>query len=108
ILDWAEMLERLGGDRGLASTLAAGFLQDTPPVIDALRRDLAAGDAVSSERQAHTIKSAAAIVGGERLRAVAFDAEQSAHAGDLPAAISRIAELDAEFDRLKQEMEKDQ
>ena len=73
--------------------------------MDALHRDLAVGDATSSERQAHTIKSAAAVVGGERLRAVAFEVEKSAAAGDLPSASARMAELDAEFARLKQEME---
>ena len=106
IFDWDEVLARLGGDAELARKLTSGFLQDTPPIIDALRRDLAAGDSPASERQAHSIKSAAAIVGGERLRAVAFEMEQSAHAGDLPAATASMAELDAEFARLKQEMEK--
>jgi CheY-like chemotaxis protein/HPt (histidine-containing phosphotransfer) domain-containing protein len=108
ILDWAEMLDRLGGDRGLARNVAAGFLRDTPRLFDELRRHLVAGDVPATERLAHTIKSAAAIVGGERLRAVAFEAEQSAHAGDLPAIISRMCELDAEFARLTLEMEKEQ
>ena len=106
VFDWTEMVERLGGDEKLARKLISGFLLDTPPIIDALRHDLAAGDATSSERQAHSIKSAAAIVGGERLRAVAFEMEQSAHEGQMSEASARMNELDAEFARLKQEMEK--
>ena len=107
VFDWAEVLARLGGDEKLARTLIVGFLQDCPKQIEFLRRALADGDATSSERQAHSIKSAAAIVGGERLRAVAFEMEQSAHEGQMSEASARMNELDAEFARLKQEMEKE-
>ena len=106
IFAWAEMLERLGGNSALAHRLSEGFLQDCPKQIEFLRHYLKEGNTTASERQAHSIKSAAAIVGGERLRAVAFEMEQSAHAGDLPSVTVRMAELDAEFTRLKQEMEK--
>ena len=104
---WTEMIDRLSGNSALAHKLVAGFLQDCPKQIEFLRHYLADGDAIAIERQAHSIKSAAAIIGGERLRAVAFEMEQSAHAGDLPAVTARMAELDAEFARLKQEMEKE-
>ena len=106
IFDLAEVVERLGGDCELARKLVEGFLQDGPKQIEFLRSYLEDGDPTASERQAHSIKSAAAIVGGERFRAVAFEIEQSAHAGDLPAATARMAELHAEFARLKQEIEK--
>ena len=103
-----EMIERLGGDHELARRLVAGFLQNTPPLFVALRQYLEARDETASERQAHSIKNAAAVVGGERLRAAAFEAEQSAHAGNLQAVTARMAELEAEFARFKQEIEKAQ
>jgi CheY-like chemotaxis protein/HPt (histidine-containing phosphotransfer) domain-containing protein len=105
IFDRGGMLDRLGGDAVLGRKVAAGFLQDCPKQIELLRKYLTGGDTTGSERQAHSIKSAAANVGGERLRAVAFTLEQSAHGEDLPSVLARMDELDAEFARLKQEME---
>ena len=63
-----------------------------------------AGDASSVERQAHSIKGVAANVGGEALRAVAFEMEKASRAGDLNAAKARMVELESQFERLRQEM----
>jgi HPt (histidine-containing phosphotransfer) domain-containing protein len=107
IFDKAGMLARLMDDEDLVRTVAAGFLDDIPKQIAALNGYLAAGDAPSAERQAHTIKGASATVGGEALQAVAFDMEKAAKAGDLGAVMARMVELGTEFDRLKQAMRKE-
>ena len=104
IFAFTEMVVRLGGNSALAQRLVAGALKDCPKQIELLRSFLEEGDTIASERQAHSIKSAAATVGGERLRAVASEIEQAAHAGDLPAATARMDKLDAEFAQLKQEV----
>ena len=100
-------MARLMDDEDLARTVAEGFLEDIPRQIEALRGYLEAGDAPGAERQAHTIKGASANVGGEALRAVAFEMEKAGRAGDLDAVKGRMADLEAQFDRLKEAMTKD-
>jgi HPt (histidine-containing phosphotransfer) domain-containing protein len=53
-------------------------------------------------RHAHSIKGAAANVGGERLRKVAAEMEKAAHDGELTAVIGRMAELRARFLELQE------
>jgi len=106
VFDRAGMMARLMDDEELARTVAEGFLEDVPRQIEALRGYLEAGDVPGAERQTHTIKGASANVGGERLRAVAFEMENAAKAGDLDAVKAHMAELKAQFDRLKQAMTK--
>lgn len=53
------------GDASLARTLGGRFLQDIPRQIEALRGFLEVAAGVGAERQAHTIKGAAANVSGK-------------------------------------------
>ena len=105
VFDKAGMMARLMDDEDLARTIAEGFLADLPRQIEELRGYLEAGNAPGAERQAHTIKGASANVGGESLRAVAFEMEKAAKAGDLDTVNARMAELETEFDRLRQAMQ---
>ena len=105
IFDKAAMLERMMGDEDLARTVAAGFLEDIPTQIEVLEGYVNAADAASSERQAHSIKGAAAAVGGESLREVAFKAELAAKADDLETVKKALPEITARFGRLKEAME---
>jgi CheY-like chemotaxis protein/HPt (histidine-containing phosphotransfer) domain-containing protein len=104
IWDRAAMLERLMADEDMARTISEGFLDDMSKQIVRLKEYLAAGDAAFAERQAHTIKGAAATVGGEALRAVAFEMEKAGKAGDLGAVNARMDILEAAFDQLRREM----
>ena len=101
VFDPKGLLSRLMDDADLARTVAAGFLQDIPKQIGVLRSYLEAGEVPSAERQAHTIKGAAASVGGEAMRFVATDLEKAAKAGDLASVMARFPELDMQFQRLK-------
>ena len=101
------MMARVMDDEDLAKEILAAFLEDIPPQIAALRQCLESGDAAGAGAQAHPIHRASATVGGERLRAVAFEIEKAGKAGDLGAAGGHLAELDAQFDRLRQELAKE-
>ncbi|MFH0729996.1 MAG: Hpt domain-containing protein [Pseudomonadota bacterium] len=91
----------------MASWKAEGFMEDIPRQIAALKGYLKAADASGAERQAHTIKGASANVGGDALAAVAFKMEIAGKAGDLGAVKARMAEMEAQFDRLTQSITKD-
>jgi two-component system sensor histidine kinase/response regulator len=106
VFDKAGMMARMMDDEELARTVAESFLEDIPRQIEALRGYLAAGDIPGAERQAHTMKGASANVGGEALRAVAFEMEKAGKAGDLDAVKARLPEMERQFARLKQAMER--
>jgi HPt (histidine-containing phosphotransfer) domain-containing protein len=104
IFDQSGVMARLMGDEDLVRTVIEGFIDDLPKQIEALKGYLEAGDAVGAERQAHTIKGASANVGGEALRAVAFELEQTAKDGDLEAVTAGCPELELQFSRLKESL----
>jgi two-component system, sensor histidine kinase and response regulator len=104
VFDKAGMMARMMDDEELARTVTEGFLADIPLQIEALRGFIAAGNVPGAERQAHTIKGASANVGGECLRAAAFEMEKAGKAGDMDAVKLLIAEIEAQFEALKKAM----
>ena len=103
----AGLMARLTDDEELARTILDGFLEDIPQQIQALREFVDDGNAPGAERQAHTIKGAAANVGGEALRAAAFEIEKAGKACDLEAVRDRMTDLETQFDRLRVAITKD-
>jgi HPt (histidine-containing phosphotransfer) domain-containing protein len=101
------MMARLMDDEDLVRMIVAGFLKDIPKQISALKEYIDQGGAEQAGSQAHKIKGAAANVGGEALRAVAFEMEMAGKAGDLAAVKARMTDLEAQFDRLKGAMKKE-
>jgi len=107
VFDKAGLMQRLMDDDELASLVIAGFLEDIPLQIQALKGYLNAGDAHGAERQAHTIKGASANIGGEALRAIAFEMEKLGKSGDLFAVCERMDELELQFARLREMLEQE-
>ena len=103
VYDRDGLMDRLE-DEGLVRMVTECFLEDMPRLIEMLRACLEAGDAPGAERQAHTIKGAAANVGGETLRKMANEMEKAGKAGDLDAVRTRMADLGSRFDQLRQAM----
>ena len=104
VFDRAGMMARLMGDEALARKVVGGFLDDIPEQIEVLRQYLSAGDKERVERQAHTIKGALANVGGEAMRAVAYEMEKSGKTGDLQACSACLPNLERQFARLRRAM----
>ncbi len=106
IFDKAGLMTRLAGDEQLARNVLQTYLEETPEEIAALKAYLQAGDAPSIERQAHMIRGASANVGAEAVRAVSFEIEKMAKAGDLQRAAIHLPELESQFGRLSKVMKK--
>ena len=102
VFDKEGMMERLMNDEQLINTVIKGYTGDLPIQIESLKGYLATGDAAGAERQAHTIKGASAAIGGEALRAIAFEMEKAGKAGNLDAVNTLIPELDEQFALLKE------
>ncbi|MFZ1083457.1 MAG: PAS domain S-box protein [Terracidiphilus sp.] len=101
VFDWTSVLERLEGDEELARIVIEAFLEDAPHQIQELKNLARNGDAAASGRLAHSIKGAAANVGGERVRKVAAEMEKAADSGSVNAVNQRMKELEAQFHLLR-------
>ena len=107
VFDKADMMSRLMDDANLAGKVVAAFLDDIPKQFAVLKAHLQNSDTRGAERQAHTIKSAAANLGGTPLSAVSLEIERACKAGDLQAATARLPELESQFLSLKDALERE-
>jgi CheY-like chemotaxis protein/HPt (histidine-containing phosphotransfer) domain-containing protein len=107
VFDKAGLMQRLLDDDQLMQLVLASFLKDIPLQIQALKDFLEAGDTVGAGRQAHTIKGASANISAEALRAIAAEMEIYGKSGDLDAIRKHISELETQFGRLREVLEKE-
>ncbi len=89
------------GDECLIDKIMDTFLESTPQQIETLSEHAGAGNAESVHHQAHSIKGAAAAVGGEAMRQVAFEIEKAGRAGDMERVRAMIPQLQERFNQLK-------
>ena len=105
LFDSEDVVERLMGDEHQARQIVRGFLADVPGQLAALAEAVRQADAKTVRFRAHSIKGAAANVGGRRLRETAFRLEQMGGSGDLTAATAVLPQLEADFESAKAAME---
>ena len=99
VFDRAGLDDRLMGDERLIEETLAVFLDDTSDRIEVLKERVASGDASGAGEQAHAIKGAAASVGGEALRAVAFEMEKAGRKGDMEMLKAVLPRLEKGFEQ---------
>ncbi len=104
VFDRAALSDRLMGDKALIERIVDVFLEDIPRQIETLKDQIKGGDPESIQRQAHSIKGAAANVGGEALRCVAFEMEKTSGARDMEKVKSLLPQLEMGFEQLRQAM----
>jgi len=102
-LDAIRALSAGQGDALLQRVLSA-FLQDTPRQLAALREAVAAGDAGSIRKTAHSLKSSSANVGADALAKLFKELEQLARAGHPGGAAGLLARLESEFQSVRQSL----
>ena len=78
-----------------------------PQKIQALKRYIETGDAIRGGLEAHSIRGSAATVGGGVLWGLASELEQACKTGGVDSIKTRLVELDAAFEQLKQIIEQD-
>ena len=106
VFDRPALLSRLIGDEALLGEIVVGFLDNMPAQIETLKRHVAHGAADLAGGQAHSIKGAAANVGGMALSAVASDIERAGKIGRLEQVTALVPELERQFALLKEAMGK--
>ena len=89
------------GDALLRRVLEA-FLQDTPRQLIALRAAAAGSDTDAIRKAAHSLKSSSANVGAEALAKMFRELEQLARAEQTEGAADLLAQLEREFQSVRQ------
>ena len=100
-----EMLQRLQGDREVASVIIVNFLDDIPNKIVTLKSAIEDHHKESAFMAAHTIKGSALLVGGTMLSRTAEQVEVLSRSGKLNKAGALLPELETQFSRLKERIE---
>ena len=103
--DKKTLLDRLMNDEELMRSVLCTFISDIPKQIGTLKNHLQTGDFVSAKRDAHTIKGAAANVGGELLRTAAAQTEKACNDGNTLETSACAERLETEFNLLKTAIE---
>jgi HPt (histidine-containing phosphotransfer) domain-containing protein len=97
-------LQEWGGDK-LLRELVRIFLDNSPIRVGQIRAAVDGGDIKDAERAAHSLKSSAANLGAERLRALASEVERTASSADLEATRDRLGELEGAWKRVVSALE---
>jgi PAS domain S-box-containing protein len=101
VFDLADMMARLKRDASFCRFVAGIFIGDIPKRLASLNLAFEAGAAADVEREAHTIRGAAADVSGRALHAAATRMQEAAEAGNLTAASAQLPELEEQASRLQ-------
>lgn len=97
IFDRELCLERFEGDEELLEELLEIYVDDAPNIFARFVEALEKGDLSVAEREAHSMKSASANVGAERVRDASMQAEKAAKAGDRATVERLLEEMQSEF-----------
>ena len=102
VLDMQAALSRIDDDHELYREIVEIFLDDTPAQLTVLETSIAENDRIVAERQAHSLKSASANIGGEALRQAAGRMERVASTATDSEMREMLGQLQQEFARLRQ------
>jgi len=100
-IDLDKAVERAMGDRDFLETMLQAFLSQVPAQIEALSIALEQGEAASLERQAHSLKGAAANLSANGVAATALRIEQMGREANLSAGKKILEELNDDVARLE-------
>lgn len=97
LLDREAALERIGNDTELYDEIKMLFLRDAPPLLAKLGAAVAILDRDQIERHSHSLKSAAANLGAERLRIACGSIEDQCKTCEAAAIRLLITRVETEF-----------
>jgi HPt (histidine-containing phosphotransfer) domain-containing protein len=96
IVDVADGIDRIMGDRALFVRMLARFRGEYGEGAAPILAALAAGDRTVAHRRVHTLKGAAGMIGARRLHGLASDVEVAIRT-DAPNEADAVAQLAPEF-----------
>ncbi|MFP4379773.1 MAG: response regulator [Candidatus Sumerlaeia bacterium] len=99
--NYEDLMERTDQDAELAGEIISIYISDTPDEIETLKKDLANNDAENLSKDAHSLKGSSASAGAVNMQAISFELEKMGKSGSIEKAGDYIAQLDKEFEVLK-------
>ncbi|MFH1139502.1 MAG: PAS domain S-box protein [Pseudomonadota bacterium] len=102
--DFAGAVERFEGDKSILRETVEAFLGAAPERLARLGAGASRGELNVVREVSHSLKSGAAFIGAERLRAASLAAETASRAGDAPRAQSHVAAIEKEYGLLLREL----
>jgi HPt (histidine-containing phosphotransfer) domain-containing protein len=91
------LLARVGGSHEMLEEIIGLFLEDSPKLIEVIRKALAEGNANAAYRGAHTLKGSVGNFDAHEAVAIAQRLEARAREGDFQAAKGAFAALEREM-----------
>jgi HPt (histidine-containing phosphotransfer) domain-containing protein len=101
VLDRAQLLARVDGDRALLAELVRLFVEERPVLISTMEGALRDGDADELERAAHKAKGAFGNLSAPLAQQAAGELELLARRGDFASATDVFLRLRQQVDRLE-------
>ena len=99
-----ELLDLTGGEIDWLKDLMDTYLQDTRTRLDELAGLVAAGSADRIQRSAHGIKGSSSNIGATQMADLCAGMEHHARVGDRAGTVAQLAELEAEFARIRADL----
>jgi len=99
------LLERLNGDRVLASRIIKIFLDDTPRKLAELRQALGEEQGESARRLSHSLNGSAAVLGAQAMQLVMRELEQHCRSEKLSQALAQLPRAEELYRGLEQELQ---
>ena len=101
VLDEAELLSRIGGNRDRMKEVVELFLEDCPKQMSDIREAIASSDSAGIDHAAHAFKGAVGNLGAHAAFQAAQVLEAAGQNGNLTGAQEAFAALEAEAARLR-------
>jgi HPt (histidine-containing phosphotransfer) domain-containing protein len=100
-MDVRDALSRLGDDHELLSAIIEIYLEDSPALLEKIRRAVMGNDPGSLQRAAHNLKGLAATLSAGDVAAAASRLEHMGSSNSLANAAAAVAELESQLNDLK-------
>ncbi|MBN2311719.1 MAG: response regulator [Candidatus Hydrogenedentes bacterium] len=102
VLDNERARQSTGGKTKILKRITHVFLSKVPQEVEELSEAIAQADAETTRRLAHSLKGAAATIGGARVSHLALKIEEASKNGDLEEARRLFEPFAREFERLEE------
>ena len=93
VIDRAEALSRVDGDRELMTSLLDIFFSEARSMMEAVRTAVAKRDADKLEKAAHRLKGSVSIFGANTVSQTALELEKQGRGGDITKTAETAAQL---------------
>jgi HPt (histidine-containing phosphotransfer) domain-containing protein len=100
-----DLVATTGGDPAFLAELIDTYFEDSGTLLPAMRNAVVAGSAEQLRRAAHSLKSNSASFGAQELTLLCRELEEQGRAGSLGGAADRLAQVEAEYDRVRRALE---